>query len=177
MGVLKRFEVWVLLALVAGGLFFVFTQQGSRDGALQPGKEEKPEEKTGGPSSATISPLKLQSIVIERDGDHAVLDLAVRYENQSSGPLDLRPPESRLLAAEGEEIPEFILPFAPSPVVPADSEAEVSLQFWLPVSRLEGSLELDVAGDRLLVKSPAPFPTDTLKQGERLTFDSPDWDR
>src|SRR5437763_991377 len=101
---LKRVELWVLLAVVAAGLVYVFVSR--RDGL----------DETDAPGATSVAapedtPLGLHRCVLERDRDHARLEVEIRVRNRGGDVLALQPPRARLVAAQGREIAPFFLPF------------------------------------------------------------------
>ena len=169
MNFLKRIELWVLLAVVVGGLAWVFTSRHSPD-----------EEMTdAGPGTVTAEkstgPLKLHRSVIERDYGNARLDIELQIRNDNDEKLKCLPPKVRLLTVKGREIPSFFLPFDKQPEVPGKTTQDVQLRYWTEEADLAGGLILEVEGNKLDIKSAKPFDLKALKTGEKRTFKPGEW--
>lgn len=169
MNLFKRLELWILLAIVAAGLAWVFS---SRD---------QEEEGAAGESGQVVAddgsgqPLVLHRSVVERDYGNARLDLEVRIRNAGSSKITLQPPQVRLTTGDGREIPPFFLPFEPQPEIAPTSTQDVKLRYWLEKADLQGALSLEVNGSKVAVKSATPFDLETLKTKEQKTFRSGEW--
>lgn len=166
---MKRFEIWFLLVLVLGGLAWVlffssgdqFEEELLSDGATAELKVEQA--------------LTLRRLVAKRDYGNVRLDLEVRMRNAKGEKLLMTSPQVRLLAGEDREVPSFFLPFDPLPEVAANSTQEVLLRYWLEAKDLQGSLVLEVEGQRLLVKEAEPFEIELLTNGEETQLKTVRW--
>ncbi|MFZ4763758.1 MAG: hypothetical protein ACOYMN_02295 [Roseimicrobium sp.] len=168
MQLLKRFELWILLAVITGGLTWVFLSQ------------ESDESDVTGDLSAAVTldrqlPLKLHRCVLLRDYANARLDIDLRVLNDEDKKLVLQAPTVRLLTAQGREVPSFFLPFDPVPEVPPKSRQDVQLRYWLEKTDLEGALTLEVAGKAMPVKSAKPFALETVPNGVTKAFAAGSW--
>ena len=164
----KRIELWLMLALVIAGLFFVF------------GHRSSDEEKAGFSDNVVTSekeaaPLKIHRCVIERDRNNARFDIEVQVRNDGAQKLVLQSPQARLLNAKGREIAAFFLPFDAPPEVPPNSTQDVQLRYWLDAVDLQGALTLEVNGKSVAVKNAKPLDLSTLKNAEKKTVTGLDW--
>lgn len=161
----RRIELWLLFAVIAAGLIFVFASR------------HRDDEDAGGapPAPADDPPIVLHRCVIERDRGNARLDIELRLRNDRSEMLVLQPPKARLLAASGRDIPAFFLPFEELPEVPPKTTRDVQLRYWLEAADLQGALKLEVDRGTVDVKSAKPFDLETLKNGDRKTFGAGEW--
>lgn len=169
MKVFQRIEVWVLLVLAAGATIFVFmTSQdsGEREPAVSNAQPAKPDAR-----------LEVRGCTLERDFGNARLDLKVHLTNKRASRLLLINPAVRLLNAKGAEVPAFVLPVEPPPELPPQTTADVLLRFWLEKEDLAGNLTLEVDGERVEVKSAAPFDLEKLKNAVPQRLQVPDWGR
>lgn len=170
MNLLKRLELWVLLAIIVAGLAYVFLS-----GPGDSGEEDASPDGKGSSSAAQNEPLKLHRSTLERDYGNVRLDLDVRVKNDTAEKLVMQAPAVRLLTSGGREVPSFFLPFAPAPEVPAKSTQDVQLRYWLEAGDLQQGLKLEIQGRTLEVKSTSPLSIDSLKNGEKKVFTGLDW--
>ena len=166
MNLFKRIEVILLLLLAAGGAVWVLS--GSSKGDVY---DLDPQVQAGGESAEN----RVQRCTLERDHGNARLDLEFRFQNQKPRKLTLQPPQVRLMTAAGKEVAPFFLPFEPQPEIAAGGSQDVRLRYWLEKSDLQGALTLDVQGEKLDVKSAAPFDLEKLKNKEPRTFVDTHW--
>lgn len=158
-----RFEVWLLVALSVGAAVWVFTNR--------PAIEGNPE--TIEPSAPPEPPIKILRTTLERDYGNARLDIELRYRNASPRALSLQPPDARLLAADGKEVPPFVLPIEKPAEIAAQTAQDVRLRYWLDQAQLQGTLTLDIRGDKAEVKSAAPLNLEKLDNRKSKTWSGP----
>ncbi|HSJ03438.1 MAG: hypothetical protein ACAI34_12385 [Verrucomicrobium sp.] len=168
MNLLKRFELWVLLAIIVAGLTYVFTS-----GPADEGEEDSTSKSGTAESNDKGGPLKLHRVALERDYGNVRLDVDLRIRNDKTEKLLLHAPTARLLTTQGREVPSFFLPFAPPPEVAAGSTQDVQLRYWLEAADLQQGLTLDIGGNTLEIKAPTPLDIETLKSGEKKEFTGP----
>jgi hypothetical protein len=169
MAFLKRFEVWVLLAVVIAGLAWVFVS-GPADEF-----EEEVLPAASSDSAETSPALSLRKLVIKRDYGNARLDVDVKIRNEKSEKLVLTAPAVRLVTGDGREVPSFFLPFDPLPEVAANSTQETQLRYWLEGKDLQGTLTLEIDGLHLLLKDDTAMDIKLLKNGEEAVIKTPRW--
>jgi hypothetical protein len=167
MHLLKRIELWVLLAVVVAGLAWVFLSSGSREEEVAVGGAV--------PLEDAKVPLQLHRCVLKRDYGNARLDIDLRVRNNGTEKLLMRAPKVKLLAAKGREIPSYFLPFDPVPEVPADSAQDVQLRYWLEAADLQGALTLEVDGKTLAIKSAAAFDLNSMKNSDEKVIPAGAW--
>ncbi len=169
MNFLKRIELWVLLAVILAGLVWVFSSKHADD------------DESGASGTSTTAdagdaaPLKLHRCVVERDYGNARLDLDVRLHNDQPEKLICQSPKVKLLTAKGREVPSFFLPFDALPEVPAKTTQDVQLRYWVDAADLQGALTLEVNGKTLEVKTVKAFDWESMKNGEKRTFNAGAW--
>ena len=173
MNLFKRVELWVLLAVVLGGMVWVFTSgPADEDDAV----EDSPPRKTGTVVKGDpAKPLQVHRSVLERDYGNARLDIDVRIQNLGKDKLVLQPPQVRLLTGSGREIPGFFLPFEPQPEIAPGTTQDVQLRYWLGKEDLQESLTLEVNGNQAKVKGAGAFDLESLKSKEAKTFLPDSW--
>jgi hypothetical protein len=161
----KRTEFWVVVLAAATAAVW----------ALKPPTEPPPlaaaELPVDGPQRGTI---ELLAVSIERDHGNARLDLLVRGRNHGMHPLDLSPPTTRLMTANGREVPPFILPGAPLPAIAPATTSEVVLSYWAEAEDLLGALNLSCNGVSLPVKDAQQLDLETLENQRRVPLTLPE---
>ena len=167
MNFLKRIEVWILLALLGGGLAWVFLSRSSSD--------DQTSEPTTASAEASSGPLNLRRCVVERDYGNARLDVDVSIRNDNEEKLRCLPPKVKLLAAKGREIPSFFLPFDKQPEIPGKSTQDVQLRYWAEEADLAGALTLEVEGTQLQIKSAKPFELQAMQNAEKKILKPGEW--
>ena len=155
-----RPEVWLLLLLAAGAAVWVLMS--SNPGAGDPEAIEE-----GAPAQAAIT---IHRTTLERDYGNARLDIELRYRNASPRTLMLQPPDVRLLAAEGQEVPLFILPMEKPPQIAPQTAQDVRLRYWLDRKHLQGPLTLDIRGATAEVKGAGAFDLEKLENKKPKTW-------
>ncbi len=167
MQLLKRVEIWILLAVVAAGLAWVFLSSGSEEG-----------EESGSSAAAVAAgqvPLKLHRSTLKRDYGNARLDLEVRVRNDGGQTLVMESPQVKLVTGTGREVPSFFLITNPPPEIPAKTTQDVQLRYWLETKDLEGTLTLEVEGKKAEVKGGGKFDLESLKNGEEKVMPVGAW--
>jgi hypothetical protein len=169
MAFFKRVEVWVLLVLTVGIVVAVLRMEQSDGG------DERLEKK----STATSEPNdtvtttgdkpeprhRIAALQIERDGDHAVLEIRLKLpEDTKDSAFPAPNTKARLLRTDGSQVAEF---FVPSAAIPPANGGVRNLLFWADRSTLAGELFLEVDGERLKVKEADGFKLDAVKDGGR----------
>ena len=161
MPLLKRPEVWFLLLLATGSLVF----------ALWPtATDGKRVLVTGIAPALAAQAAELRTCTLERDHGNARLDLELHVTNATLQPVLLVPPAAKLLTSAGREVPAFILPTERAPELPAQSQASVTLRYWLEEDDLAGALTLEVQGTKLVVKATPPYDLKKLANAKPQRF-------
>lgn len=172
MKLFKRFEVWALLVFVLAGVGFVLFTHKAEDlleddpavAVIDNNSGQPPIAGTADPDpeSTPVSPKPKAAFAIETvklDPSGAanwLLELQVRYRNETGADLELTSPNAQLLTADGDEVPSFFLAFAPPPVAPAKSEQLLDLRYWLDEPRRGGKLELKILDERVPIALNSP---------------------
>ena len=164
----QRMELWILLALVLGGLAWVFMSRSSSD-------LESDLVSQSAPAEQRDAALKIYRCTLVRDYGNARLDIDLRVRNDSSEKLTMQTPKVKLMSGKGREVPSFFLPFEQLPEVPAHATQDVQLRYWLEAADLSGSLMLEVTGQSVDVKSANPFDLEKIKNSESKTFNPAQW--
>jgi hypothetical protein len=161
----KRLEVWLLLAVGLAATLWVLLPEptGNDTASADPAAATAPNEPA----------LQVLRCTLERDFGNARLDIELRYANPAPRPLLLAAPDVRLFAADGTEVPFFVLPATPVPQIAERASGDANLRFWLEKKHLAGALTLDIRGARTAVKSPAPLDLETLENRKPRSWSGP----
>lgn len=170
MSLLKRFELWVLLMLIGGGLWYVFSLEDTNRGRAPIAAEEPPTTDQAEPPPR----FSLQKTTLTRDGDHFLVEIEIHFRNDRQQMLELALPGTRLLAAGGQEVPVFFLPFQPPVKIPALEEMDVTLRYWLSYDEINGPLSLLIDKDTIPVKV-GGFEIDMLSDKQSRSFPGTEW--
>ncbi|NNE93460.1 MAG: hypothetical protein HKN23_17580 [Verrucomicrobiales bacterium] len=165
MTMFKRIEIWLLLFLVGGAIWFVFKTDGDaekpepapvvKSDSNGKNSPDDPEAKGGntkpdtGPKKSARFEIRKVSAVQEPGGK--VVELTVLGRNQDGDSLELKSPTVRLVTDAGDEIDSFFLPFEPPPVLEADGESTAELKYWIQGEGNAAKLWLEIDGERLAV--------------------------
>ena len=164
----KRIELWLLVAVVVGGLAWVFLSGGSDE-------EEKVDGGGTVSTTDTKAPLQLHRCVLKRDHGNARLDIELRVRNDSADKLLMTEPKVTLLTAKGRKVPGYYLPFEPPPEVEPRTTQDLQLRYWLEASDLQGTLTLEVDGKSLAIKGGNAFDLNALKNEEEKVIQPGAW--
>jgi len=170
MSLLKRFELWVLLILIGGGLWYVFNLEDAEKGRAPIAAEEP----VGSDPAEAVPRFSLQKTTLTRDGDHFLAEIEIHCRNDRNQPLELAAPGTRLLAAGGQEVEAFFLPFQPPVRIPALGEMDVTLRYWLSHDEINGPLSLRIDEDTIPVKV-GGFEIDMLPDKQSRSFPGTEW--
>ncbi len=173
MNLFKRLEVLLLLVLAVGVAVWALVRQDTSAGldGVDPAEhlsDLNPERPASGASTIHRSTL-------ERDYGNARLDIDLMVVNPAETKLVMRPPHVKLLTNAGREVPPFFLPFDPPVEIRAATSEDVRLRYWLDAADLKGGLTLLVGGERIAVKSSAPFELEKLKNKEPRVYSYVEW--
>lgn len=164
----KRVEVWVLLVLTIGIVAAVLRMEQSdkvADGdggdANKTDPAERPKQSGSDTGEEPAARHQITALQIERDGDHAVVEIRLRF---LGGTADPATGKARLLRTDGSEVAEF---FVPSAATLATTDGERELLFWADRGTLAGELFLEIDGERLKVKDADGFELDEVVDGGR----------
>jgi len=186
--IFKRAEVWILLVLTVAGLVFVLLQdKGDTEDGLD-AKTEKvssdiksPKEK-GDPNPKPEKSdlpaggvIEVEKIEVKRDSDRFLTKVFISYDNRSDEAV-AAVDDAKLVTASGKLLPFFFLAFEGAPPeLPAGEKTNTPLMFVVPVDDLAGDLTLEIAGDRVPIKTGEGFDPTTIAADGPSTFKSLEW--
>jgi hypothetical protein len=158
--ILKRFEVWLLLAIVAALAAFAFQPEPSAEDPPAPAgvglkAAVSPDKPTKGDPAAPPeedSVLSLGAVKVEPSGGGWIVETMLAGKSPTGSDLVLD--ESSVTAANdrGEPVARFFEPFRGSAALAGGEDSMATLRWWLP--RPAESLRLDVGGASLAVDLP-----------------------
>ncbi|RFC44384.1 MAG: hypothetical protein DVB23_002330 [Verrucomicrobia bacterium] len=163
MSLLRRFEFWVVTAFVLFGAAYVWVTQSLHQRLQAPPEVVQvvldpvapPPPPEGGAEAAQSLPFAVESVSWRAEGTvHWLLEMKVRYRNDSEAPEVLARPKAGVVTGGGEEVPPFFLAAAPLPQVPPKTESTVELRYWLGDQQARGELWLEVDGQRTRLEGP-----------------------
>lgn len=119
--------------------------------------------------------VTITSLVAERSGDHLHLTVTALVKNPGPGPLTLAPPAAQLWIGKDKPAAPFIAAGLAPAVVASGAESEAATHWWLAAVDLRGSLEMEIAGAKLVVKEAGDFSVNSLAEGEAAALHWPNW--
>lgn len=160
MAVLKRFEIWLFLAVVAAVIVFAFRGEVGEDGTppdgTSPGRAEgdpslaragatpgmpdgdpasgpgqRQRESTGEFPEADSGPLRLDAWEVIASEGGRIVELTFSGRSGTGEEVVLGTGNLVVATAEGEEVPLFFAPFQPPAVLSPEEEQLVSVRYWL----------------------------------------------
>ena len=118
----------------------------------------------------------VQAVSVLRTGDHAHVTLELSIDNPGATELTLTSPIVTLFVPNGSALPPAVGPLMQPATLPAQSRhVDVELNFWLALGDLSAGLELEIQGQRTLVKAATPFDATTLPEAKTVVLDFPVW--
>lgn len=118
----------------------------------------------------------VRAVSILRSGDHAHVILGLIIDNPGTTNLTLTSPIVNLFGPSDKALPTAVGPLMEPVTLTAQSRhVEVDLNFWLSLSDLHAGLELEVEGQRILIKAATPFDVMTLPEAKTVALDFPVW--
>ena len=136
--ILKRFEVWLLIALVIAAIFWALKADPA---PISSGSAKLPEELADNTSlgieeNKALLEIKDIQYIPEQGGGIVAVTLLGRSGTEDQVALDDSTVE--MLSSEGDVIRRFVTPFASDPILKPDESSLVTLRYWLvePVETL-----------------------------------------
>jgi len=128
--ILKRFEIWLLLALVAAGLWWSFQVKPINETVATKPLTAQPDEITEvAPVDSTL--LEVRKVSLTPLDKGTIVELTLLGRSGTDEPVSLGTDSVELLTTEGEGIHRFFTPFDPDPMLAADEKSLVTLKYWL----------------------------------------------
>lgn len=163
MAFFRRFDVWVVIAFLLFGVTYVLVTQSLHQRLLIPREAVQvvldPVAPAAAPENREAAPAPLPFAVeaVEwrsQGAAHWLLEMKVRYRNDSEAPEILSRPKAAVVTGGGVEVEPFFLAAAPLPEIPPKTEGTVELRYWVEEPQAHGDLWLEVDGRRTRVEGP-----------------------
>lgn len=132
--ILKRFEIWILFAIVAAGVWWAFQAETVNDIAAtdlpeNTGGIDAPENDPESAESAGL--LEIKNVNLTSTVQGTVVELTLFGKSGTDEAVALGNDTLELLTSEGEDVHRFFLPFDPDPMLAPDEKSLVTLKYWL----------------------------------------------
>ncbi len=159
--ILKRFEVWLLLAVVAALLVFAFLPEPE---PAQPGQASRPTlstplasdegapEPDAGPENEAPPAIALRDVRVLDSPGGLIVETTLAGRSPSGEDLVLDESNVSATTAEGETAPRFFEPFRETASLSGVEDSLATLRWWL--ARPTAALSLDVGGTTIPVELP-----------------------
>jgi hypothetical protein len=129
--ILKRFEIWLLLALVIAGIWWAFQAETMEVAATVPNQATPGQVPGNEVESNDSSLLEVKNVQLSPTEQGTVIELTLFGRSGTEDPVTLGAENVELLTSEGEDVHRFYLPFDPDPMLSAEEKSLVKLNFWL----------------------------------------------
>ncbi len=136
--VLKRFEIWVLLALVVAALWWALSLDptdpatGLVDSTTPVGAADSTTDGQATAEDTATALLQVQSIAVDALDSGSVLEVTLLGRSGTDSAVELTADTIELLNSAGDQINRFFLPFDQPPSLDATEPSLVVLRYWLP---------------------------------------------
>ncbi len=163
MAIFRRFDFWVVTGFLVFGVIYVLVTQSVHQRLRTPAEVVQVVLDPVAPAPAPVPPgqetkplpFAVESVSWrEEKGLHWLLEMKVRYRNDSDAAETLSRPKAGVVTGSGEAVEPFFLAAAAPPQVPAKTEGTVELRYWLEEKQAREELWLEVDGQRTRVDSP-----------------------
>lgn len=159
---LRRFDFWVVVGFLLLGIGYWAGTQVLHQRMLKPPEVVQvvldpaaPAAPAAPDAASEQLPFDVESVSWREEGKtHWLLEMKVRYRNDSEVPERLEPPRTEVITAQGEAVEPFFLAAAPVPEVAAKSEDTVELRYWVAEDQAREELWLQVDGQRARIEAP-----------------------
>ncbi len=166
--VLKRFEVWLLLAVVAGLLLFALSPDGSDPPVAAqtdptssssftvskdaPSASESEAEAEAAADPAGEDGLRIESVAVLASGGGAIFETTLAGRSPSGENFVLDEGSVVATTESGEPVSRFFEPFRERSVLSAEGRSAATLRWWLPGG--PEALWIEVGENRLRAEPP-----------------------
>ncbi|MCF6313519.1 MAG: hypothetical protein L3J39_13825 [Verrucomicrobiales bacterium] len=175
MALFKRFELWLLLILIGGGLYYVLQVESPKHDRGREPLSQIEDEPTTQPAAQDTPRFSLEKTTITRDGDHFIVQIDLQCQQSSGKTLRLQTPHTQLLASGARAMEVFFLPFQPQPTLAEAEGKTFTLRYWLTRDDLKSPLTLKIDNTEVPIKKSAHFDPDSLPTQQSKTFTTAEW--
>lgn len=154
--ILKRFEVWLLLAIVVALIVFAMQPPPPLPGTVamepDPRAKEKPPTQSSSPepqapeAPAAPSTLAVREVRVTPSSPGLIVETVIGGDGRAAD-LVLGEDQVRATTADGQPVNRFFEPFQETPSLLATGDSVASLRWWLPAPAKSIWIEID--GERI----------------------------
>jgi len=158
--ILKRFEVWLLLAIIVALVSIAFRSEPMSEEAGLPeegslathGAPDQPTQNGPAAPNEVARSLSLDVVRVDSTGGGWIVETTLTGKSPTGADLILEPPSVTAANDRGEPVARFFEPFRETATLGGSEETQAILRWWLP--RPAASLRLEVAGESLSADLP-----------------------
>lgn len=160
--ILKRFEVWLLLAIVVALIVFAMQPPPPLPGTVvvapDPSGTEKPPTQATSPdpqapeAPAAAPSLAVREVRVTPSSPGYIVETLIGGGAGRSADLVLGDDQVRATTADGQPVNRFFEPFQTTPTLLASGDSVASLRWWLPAPAKSIWIEID--GERIEANLP-----------------------
>lgn len=148
--VLKRFEVWLLFAVVVGVFWIAFLPEPSdpeSPGSTPVAVTKMPDDTSPDPVAEAPTPLTVREVRVLPSGGGKIVETILSGRSPSGEDITLDGDTVRATDSKGETVPRFFEPFRGAGLIAGSADSEATLRWWLTSPTDE--IWLEVSGLRL----------------------------
>jgi len=160
--ILKRFEVWLLLAIVVALIVFAMQPPPPLPGTVvvepDPQAKEKPPMQVPSPdppppeAPAAAPSLAIREVRVTPSSPGYIVETLIGGGAGRTADLVLGDDQVRATAADGQPVNRFFEPFQETPTLLASGDSVASLRWWLPGPAK--SIWIEIHGERIEANLP-----------------------
>ena len=130
--ILKRFEIWCLLAIVVAGSWWAFQAETVETKVVAVSAEARVASMTeDGPDATESTLLEVREVNLTETDQGTVVELTLFGRSGVEEAVTLGEENLELLTSEGEGVHRFFLPFDADPMLASEEKSLVTLKYWL----------------------------------------------
>jgi len=160
LAILKRFEIWLLLAVVAAIFFYAGQSPDSEADAPEDSPDDPvvvsgDESDSGGDETGDRSEsegLRVENIDLRPSQGGSVLEVTLLGRSRTGEPATVDESSLMVRTAEGEPVPHFFEPFRRTAVLSGKEESMATVRLWLE-SPTE-AIRLEFQGEEIKAELP-----------------------
>ncbi|PAW65160.1 MAG: hypothetical protein B9S36_00800 [Verrucomicrobiia bacterium Tous-C2TDCM] len=162
--ILKRFEVWLLLAIVAALIGFALQPPPPLPGSREIGPEASPGEaqplpvplqgpqSDGIPAATTPPTARIREVHVTPSSSGYIVETLISRVGGRATDLVAGEDQVRATTTEGQPVNRFFEPFQATPALLASGDSVSSLRWWLPAPA--ESIWIEIDGERIEARLP-----------------------
>lgn len=159
--ILKRFEVWLLLAIVIALVVYAFQPPPPLPGSstatsvIDAADAEPVSKDPANPATGTPAPspsLVVREVKMFPSSPGFIVETLIAGGSGRDKDLPLSDDQVRATTGDGQPVNRFFEPFQTTPVLLASGDGTASLRWWLPAPT--DSLWIEIGGERIQAELP-----------------------